>query len=208
MAEPSPLAASRPAGSHTPVNIAFIATPCICAMSDDDGSRPGGSDDEVAVGKHAGFADAMNKLLSRALKDDAAPVLAKRHTAAMKASAAQKSTATAAATQKKSKSQLKKQHMVVGAVESNVVLEKALRRTATRGGVFCTAGCLWLGWRVGAACPDRVSGVALGCRASRGWDAWSPAPPAAVGHRKMCSCALRTAPQGWGLCAVSVRRRC
>jgi hypothetical protein len=84
--------------------------------------------------KHAAFADAMNKLLQRSLKADANPVLAKRHTAAEKRVAADRSAALEAKVTATARDKQRKAHLSVPTVEPNVVVEKALRRIATTGG--------------------------------------------------------------------------
>ncbi len=99
------------------------------------GSEP---EEEEPRLKHAAFADAMNKLLHRSLKTDGNPVLAKRHTAAEKRVAADRSAALEAKAHASARDKQRKAHLFVPSVEPNVVMEKALRRIATTGGM-----CSW-----------------------------------------------------------------
>jgi hypothetical protein len=94
-------------------------------------------DDEV-VGTHAGFADAMRKLLSRNLREGQTPVLAKRHTALMKQAEKERKAAEDAVAALKAKRAAGSRHMLTNTVESDIVLEKQLRRTATKGGTWHT----------------------------------------------------------------------
>lgn len=100
--------------------------------ADDEGSE----EEELLDGleKHAAFADAMNKLLHRSVKEGAAPVLAKRHTAAEKRVALERREHKDARSASVVKDKQRKAHLVAPTVEPNIVLEKALRRIATMGG--------------------------------------------------------------------------
>lgn len=97
----------------------------------------GEEEEEVVVDMksgHAGFADAMKKLLQRSVGSDKAPVLAKRHTAAEKLAAAERQAAAAAKAASSEKGRRRRAHLLAPSTEPNVVLEKALRRVATVGG--------------------------------------------------------------------------
>lgn len=123
-------------------------------MSLTDSGREASDDDEPRV-KLAGFADAMKKLLHRSVNSDGAPVLAKRHTAAEKRVVAERQAAAQAKVVAAERTKTRKAHHSEPSVEPNIVLEKALRRVATIGGV-CV--CVVQAWR-----RDLVNYVDVAC---------------------------------------------